>query len=456
MTAATIGERVRGLSEAQLRAFRQALGKVASEDSAQLVAYLKVNLDKELDTKQIREWLSGQLPDYMIPSRFEQVVALPRLANGKIDRKQLTTCVVVEHRPEHREKSPPQAERTQSDDLESELAALWARSLNTDYVLPDDDFFELGGHSLLGVQLLLDVKVEFGTEIPLADLFEASRLTDMVSQIRRSNTSLGVVATIQRGKDQTPIFSVHGGDKTLGAAFGPDRPLYLVFDSISTTSADMSSVETVAEYYLRGVRTVQPHGPYILCGYSLGGMIAYEMAMRLTEAGEEVRLVGLFDSTPPHIGRWGLGLRLYNLVARLGDQKGLLDKAKHLLSNASGILRRRIDGLREDPVAASRGAEHIREANEALYYEIGFKYRYPISRLNCVVYMPDWHPRWVRHLRQKWQRVMLGELRVRCVEGAREHMDITRPPYDQLLAQRFVDNVNDVEAAAADASGPPA
>ncbi|MBT8103725.1 MAG: hypothetical protein KJO95_12200 [Gammaproteobacteria bacterium] len=428
------------------------MGRFVNEDRSRLVAYIKMNKDARLDAEQLRRSLAGQLPEYMIPSQFISVVSLPRLANGKVDRNRLRQSVPIEHAPEHDNRLRPQTESMDTDGLEARLSALWARNLNTDYVLPDDDFFDLGGHSLLGVQLLLDVKEEFDTEIPLADLFEASRLRDMVLRIRRPESGPRVVATIQSGTDETPIFAVHGGDKTLAAAFGPDRPLYLVFDSISTSTADMSSVERIAQHYLKGIREIQPHGPYILCGYSLGGMIAYEMALLLTREGEAVNLVTLVDSTPPHIGRWGLGIRAYHLLSRLVDQRGLLNKTDYLLRTITNKLRRKLRAAMMSSVTVPQGHAEIRKANMARYFEVGFQYRYPVSTLNCLVYMPDHHPLWVKHLSRKWRRVMRGQLAIECVEGAREHMDMTRPPYDARSAQSFADRVRALETAARDAS----
>lgn len=451
MTARNLVDRIHALSEEQRREFRRGLGGFANENSSQLVAYIKTRAGHDLDSSQLRDSLDGRLPGYMIPSRYIEVSSLPRLANGKVDRKRLTQAVPVEPEIQQSEKQPPEYLASSTDDLESQIAAIWARNLNMDYVLPDDDFFELGGHSLLGVQLLLDIKEKFGVDISLADLFETPRLEDMVTRIRRPNSAARVVATIQAGKDLTPIFAVHGGDKTLAAAFGPERPVYLVFDSISTTSADMSSVEAIADYYLEGIREIQPRGPYIFCGWSIGGMVAYEMAIRLTKAGETVQLVGLFDSTPPHIGRWGLSMRIYHLFSRISHEEGIPNKAKFLFLTIPGKLVRRIRVVPKQSEPRRQTHDDILHANLARYFEIGFRYRYPVSELNCAVFMPEHHPLWVRHLLRKWRRIMFGPFSLECVRGAKDHADMTRPPYDAKSVESFAGRVSAVEATQSDA-----
>ena len=447
MTSAVLHKRIRALSVEQRAALHRKLAAVANQDSARLVAYVKTHAATALDPEPLRRRLANQLPNHMIPSRFIQVESIPRLANGKIDRERLPHAVPVELQLTANDAPQESREAPQPDTRTSRLAKIWARNLNVEFVLPEDDFFELGGHSLLGVQLLLDVKEEFGVEIPLADLLEMSRLEDMVARLREPTSGTRVVSTIQAGTDETPIFSVHGGDKVFAQVFGPDRPLYLVFDNISTTTADMSTVEKIAAYYLDGIRSVQPHGPYLLCGFSLGGMIAYEMAVRLTKAGERVQFIGLFDPTPPHIGKRGLTLRLYRFLSRVGNERGVRNKARALF----GPVARKFRWRRADPPlidgAELTGPEAIRRANTARYVDIGFVYKYPVTSLDCVVYMPESHPFWVNHLRRKWQRAVRGMLAIKSVPGVKEHADLTRPPYDALTAEDFAQHVRAIETA---------
>ena len=445
MTPAALSERIQALSARQRRTLRRKLRRLSTEDDASLVAYITARDGGAPDTEQLRRSLADQLPRHMIPNRFVEVDSLPRLANGKVDRARLKDVIPLQRNPPKNAATETAPESAEPDSLTSRLAAVWARNLNVEFVLPEDDFFELGGHSLLGVQLLLDVKDEFGVEIPLADLLETPRLQDMVLHLKNPVAGARVVTTIQAGADETPVFSVHGGDKALGQAFGTNRPLYLVFDNISTTSADMTTVEKIAAHYLDGVRAVQPNGPYLLCGFSLGGMIAYEMAVRLTAAGETVQMVGLFDPTPPDVGKRGLALRAYRLLSQVANAQGLRTKAKVLLGPIARLLPwRKSSAL---PAAERVSHEAIRLANQARYVEIGFVYDYPVTDLDCVVYMPESHSLWVDYLRRKWQRVVRGSLAIESVPGVKEHADLTRPPYDVRTAQDFAGRVHTIEAA---------
>lgn len=447
-------ERIQRLGERAQRELATGLRRIANEDNRRLVAYVTARSGMALETQQLRKSLASKLPAYMIPSAVLEVDSIPRLANGKIDRKRMAKMPTFEQSGGRLDSTPKPAS-ADGQQQASTLADIWAKTLNTDYVLPDDDFFELGGHSLLGVQLLLNVKEVFGVDIPLADLFEASRLSDMVDRLTQRNSGPRVIAPIQAGGSQTAIFSLHGGDKTLAAAFGPGRPLYLVFDSISTSNADMGSVEKVAAHYLQGIREQQPTGPYFLCGYSIGGMIAYEAAVQLRKAGESVALVALFDPLPPSTDKMALGLSFFQLLAEVGQQKSIYQKCTFLTKTISGKggrwLKRRMS--KTPGTAVPKLHEDIRKANARGYSRIGFEYRYPVSDFPCTVYIPERHPIWVRRLSQKWREIAPGLLSVECVAGAIGHMDMTRAPCDARLAKNYATLVSERELIDVGADG---
>ena len=436
-------KRIDRLSESQRRKLHVELRVLAKDTHAQLYAYVESNNGVSIDIEDIRLRVAAALPKHMQPNSYVEVESIPKLPNGKIDRKKLPfTKRVIRESARSSDEDNPLAE---PESMTDGLAELWSKTLRAEYVLPDDDFFELGGHSLLGVQLLLDVKERFGVEIPLPDLFDAPLLRDMNDRIMQQKSSSGVVSTIQSGGGETPIFTVHGGATTLPDAFGPERPLYLVFDSISTTSADMSSVEKIAEHYLQGIRAIQPQGPYLLCGYSFGGLVAYEMACRLSDLGEEVPLVALVESVPPGVSDHLLRLRLHSLFLSIQNSEGLRAKI-HTFWRALSKLFSKLSFFRTPTVAIKADShEEILAANAALYWEIGNVYKHPKSRFECAIYVPQYSTRWLKFLRRQWQSVVHGKLHFSYIDGAKCHADMARPPFDVTHTNLYADLVRSVE-----------
>jgi amino acid adenylation domain-containing protein len=113
---------------------------------------------------QLRDHLLQQVPGYMAPAVFTELAALPLTPNGKLDRAALSALEVA--RPEPEEFAAP------SGAAEELLAGIWAQLLGVDRVGAHDNFFELGGHSLLATQVVSRIRDVFGTEIPLAALFD--------------------------------------------------------------------------------------------------------------------------------------------------------------------------------------------------------------------------------------------------------------------------------------------
>ena len=149
----------------------------AVDADKQLVAYV-VMKNGTRDTAQLREYLMGQTPAYMVPDTFVPLDSLPLTTNGKIDRQRLS--------------EPPKsstiddnfvAPRTQ---LEEELAGLWSEVLKVERVGINDNFFDLGGHSLLATRLMFQLREHFNVDIPLRALFEAPTIATLTPVIVQS------------------------------------------------------------------------------------------------------------------------------------------------------------------------------------------------------------------------------------------------------------------------------
>ncbi len=266
----------------------------------QLVAYLvpKDNaLPHEELVKDVREHLRLTLPEHMIPSAFVVLPSFPLNQSGKVDRKALP-------KPDHTApvlRAKHVAPRTE---VEKELATIWGSVLGIDNVGVHDNFFDVGGHSLTGIQLLTRVEQRFNKAIPLKNLFVAPTIALMAELIQEKKAlpAFTHLVPVQPEGERLPLFCVHGdeGNNFLPKYLGPDQPFY----AISHQGEDgkpirLTTVETMAEQFIREIRMVQPHGPYQLSGYSFGGIIAYEIAQQLMKAGEDVPVLVLFDTYDP-------------------------------------------------------------------------------------------------------------------------------------------------------------
>jgi thioesterase domain-containing protein/acyl carrier protein len=188
------------------------------------------------------------------------------------------------------------------------LVHIWEEILNVKPISVNDNFFELGGHSLLAVRLMAKINQQLGRKLPLAALFQGSTIENLARLLRQTELdSWSPLVSLQPLGDKSPFFCVHpvGGNvlayASLARLLGTERPVYgLQSLGLEEGQEPYSSVEEMAAYYLKSVRLVQPVGPYLLGGWSMGGVIAFEMARQLHASGQTVATLILIDSIIPH------------------------------------------------------------------------------------------------------------------------------------------------------------
>ncbi|WP_159058711.1 amino acid adenylation domain-containing protein [Streptomyces caeruleatus] len=267
-----------------------------------LVAYLAPGT--AADDSELRQRLAATLPVHLLPSAFVRLDALPLTVGGKIDRGALPSPPQVR----------PAATSTARSGLEAVLQGLFEDVLGTGGVGVHDNFFERGGHSLLVLRLLSRIRSVLGVTLPVRALFEAPTVAALAARATHetvpAHTALEVLLPLRTTGHLPPLFCVHpsGGlawpYAGLLGGLDPDRPLYgLQARGLARPGEALpSSVEEMAADYLDRIRSVQPAGPYHLLGWSLGGLIAHELAVQAQAQGEEVALLALLDArTPRHL-----------------------------------------------------------------------------------------------------------------------------------------------------------
>ncbi|HEX7182946.1 MAG TPA: amino acid adenylation domain-containing protein [Thermoanaerobaculia bacterium] len=265
-----------------------------------LVAYVVPNPGAVLDVEELRRDAAATLPSYMQPAAFVQLAALPLTPNGKLDRKALPDP--GESSGERRPAAGPR------DPLELQLVQLWEEILGTRPIGIRDDFFASGGNSLMAVRLVAQVRRQLGHRLPLTTLLETPTIERLAAILRAEMPppeQRHLIAVQPRGV-QLPLFFVHPGHGSvssyLGLArhLGVDQPLYgLQARDLDREGDAYMSVEELASRYLAEVREKQPQGPYLIGGWSFGGLVAFEMAQQLRQTGEETGALLLLDTRTP-------------------------------------------------------------------------------------------------------------------------------------------------------------
>ncbi|MEV5705534.1 amino acid adenylation domain-containing protein [Actinoallomurus sp. NPDC052274] len=318
-----------------------------------LVAYVT----GDADPAELREAAARTLPGHLVPSAVVILDALPLSPSGKLDRAALPAPELA------------RASRPPLGPLEEILCGLFAEVLGLDRVGVDDGFFELGGDSLLATRLAGRVRAELGVGLPVRALFEAptvaalarrldtadARTAGGTAAVTGGTAPLDVLLPLRAGGDRPPLFCVHPAVGVAWTYAGllrhlPGRPVYgLQARGIARDEELPGSMEEMAADYVAVLRTVQPTGPYHLLGWSLGGLIAHAMAVRLRADGEQVALLALMDSYPLD-GAPDADVPLPDLLRDLGfdvaDDVTAEDVAALLEGSAlGGIDGRRLEGL---------------------------------------------------------------------------------------------------------------
>jgi len=188
------------------------------------------------------------------------------------------------------------------------LATLWAELLKLEQIGRHDNFFELGGHSFLTIRMLDAIRGHFQQKLPLSTLFRYPTIAQLADVLDRPasctlSSCWSPLVEIQPNGCKRPLFFVHPISGSilcyteLARALGPDQPFYgLQARGLDGEQEPAASIKEMAQQYLEALQRVQPEGPYLLGGWSMGGLIAFEIAQRLRGQGQEVALLALVDS----------------------------------------------------------------------------------------------------------------------------------------------------------------
>jgi amino acid adenylation domain-containing protein len=422
---------------------------VAREDrpgDRRLAAYVAGDAPRPAE---VRAFLRGVLPEYLVPATVTVLPRLPRLPNGKLDRRALPAPA-----PEAGVRDPDQPR----DYAEVRLIQLWEALLGVHGITPTSDFFALGGDSFLALHLFAQVNRAFECDLPVATLFAGATVRHMAAAIadRSARAPAAPVVPLQPAGALPPLFVIHAVDRgvmgylNLVRHLGAEQPVYGVRD----LGQLHRPVARIGAEHAAAVRAVQPRGPYYLLGWSFGGTVAFEMASVLEREGETVAFLGMMDTlAPPLLAAWPPFDEVENAreqaleVAALMRRPFSLSREELEGLRGEALMRRVADALRAQD-AAPAGYDAVTLARQC--QEILDRYRSreghvpgPFSGAITLFRAADVAPRMVEFLAAfdederrtlGWSRCAAGSVRVHDVPG--EHATLGSEPHARVLAER--------------------
>lgn len=275
-------------------------GAARQSTDMQLLGYVTTHSGVHLEGEELRLFLRARLPEFMIPRAIVTLDSLPMTPTGKVNRRALQDIRGSELTPNQQLVAP----RTP---VEERIADIWKELLDLRHVGVYDNFFELGGHSLLATQVIARIEKQFPVAIPLRRLFESPTVAKLAELVEENPaTVFSSLVPIQERGSQLPFFCVHPVQGTvlsyynLSRHMGTDQPFYgLQARGLHETPPEYRSIEVMAADYIQLIREIQPAGPYRLGGWSIGGVVAMEMAQQIRQSGEQVAALALIDSYTP-------------------------------------------------------------------------------------------------------------------------------------------------------------
>jgi len=431
------------------------------------VAYIVPQEGWTISVQELDHFLHETLPQYMIPSAFVVLAALPLTRNGKLDREALPPPKDSQAREPH---SPIEtSSAVPRDELEGQLKEMWEEALGVESVMVTDNFFELGGHSLLAAQVFARIEESVGKRLPVSLLFRAPTIQQLAEVLRGEGWSPAPTSlvAIQPEGSRPPVFLAHPGAgdvlcyARLSQYLAPEQRVY-GFRSLGLEGGEepLDRIELMAAQYITEMKSIQAEGPYYLAGYSGGGSIVYEMACQLRSQGEEVGCVVIIDHSAPQSGYrnvWRLfhpgfayhllrelpyGPLYFFYKTRKERRKTLRRIAARLVRYARSIVGRQqpaevtAEQLSDEPGdQLVRRLEARQRANDAVTNAV--KNYVPRPYSGCVTLFRSRRQRTVssHDPEMGWGQLARGGLKVVVIPG--DHGDLLDEPFVGVLATKL-------------------
>ena len=285
-----------------------------------LIAHVAGGNGSPLTSQDVLGWLRSRVIPAMLPSEIHCRAEMPLLPNGKIDRKALNKAAADAKQAESLESDEPLRDPIREsvgprDRFELAVMDAFKSVLDLTEIQLNDDFFALGGDSLQAMDLLARVEADFGVMPSMAQVMQEPTVEGVARAI-----SSRVVAPESDPDSQwspltpltpygaahppgaRPLYCVHPGGGNalcfldLARRLADDRPVVgLTSRGLEPGQTPLETVSDLAAEYIAAIRSAQPEGPYAIAGWSFGGIVAFEIANQLIQAGEEIEHLAIID-----------------------------------------------------------------------------------------------------------------------------------------------------------------
>ncbi|MEE2055913.1 amino acid adenylation domain-containing protein [Rhodococcus artemisiae] len=417
--------------------FAHTLGHTAPSGETVLVSYVRAAEGTAPDPAALRRHVAEHLPGHMVPTVIIVLDAIPLTPAGKLDRRALPAPDFTARAAEG---------RTPDTDLERLVAEVFATHLGLTAVSADDNFFDLGGTSLLATRLVPDLSQRLNRRIGLPALFTHPTVADLAQHLGGDadngtvDDALRVLVPLREGS--TPaLFCVHPaaglawGYAGLTQHLGGERAVYGLQLPTLSGSGTVDSIRSLAVRYAEEIRRVQPHGPYHLLGWSLGGIVAHAVAVELQRDGEVVDTLALLDAHLNVPG--GTAPAVKDMLRDLGvavnggpdpSYEDALELLEVTFGELSGLTSQHLEWLHTGSAAAARAAR--RHSPVTFHGDVLF---FTATRsAGSVPAVAAWHD------------IVDGEIhqfRIDC-----EHHEMVAPPAAQDIAAVLIARLEDSDA----------
>ena len=418
-----------------------------------LMGFVLPAMSSPPDARTLRQELSRNLPEYMIPSEFVLLEAIPLTPNGKADRRALQQMAA------DRLATPSATSAEESETLESILTGLWKKALRVPCVREDESFFDLGGNSLSAMELVDDLCRTLAVNLPASVVFEAPTVEAMAAALRDPSRCVAwsTVLPLTPTGSRPPLFCFPqgGGDgliyRDLARYLESDQPIYCLRPGLpGSDNRSRGTLEEEVASLINDLRSFQLKGPFYLCGISYGGMAAWETARQLRALGETVGRLILIDTYGPGLvterlryirGPWRHAYVLFQKFRLHGQVLRYLPHARRRVYLTSKI-RHRMESYRLDDESPKPDSAVYRErlfANHQATYE-----HYQPRKLDCPVALVraeiQFSPKAARDRSLGWRGMTSSPIDVLTVPGF--HTLLLYEPFIRFTGSAIRDLLN--------------
>lgn len=328
-----------------------------------------------------------------------------------------------------------------SNEIEQQLVRIWTQLLRIENIGIQDNFFDLGGTSVIAVQLFAQIENIFAKTLPLATLLQAGTIEELASVIQQelSPPWSSLIALNPSNSLKTPLFCVHaiGGGvlyyRNLAKYLDPDQPVYgIEARGLDGKQPPLTKIEDMAADYIQQIYSIQPHGPYLLAGSSMGGLLAFEIARQLQVQGQKIALLALFDTISPIYNQFSLRNQISNHF-----EQGFYFTLARIQHRARLLAARWLKQQTQNAPASDRTYSNIRIQVESANKQALRAYLPQAYLLQVTLFRAINQPvgaSWYADAHLGWGKLAKG-VEVHDVPG--DHLSLMGEPDVQVLAAKF-------------------